>query len=287
MSHVLVNTGPTTRTLTWYVNGVATDVGTVTVTVTDSAGNAIATDAATTNNADGTYDYDLAIQTQVKDLTFVWADDDTTQTITEHVEVVGAHLFTIAELRTFHGSDLASTSTYPTDDLAQVRADVTDEFETICGVSFIPRYHRQSVAGNLGTSVWVSKNNPTTMLDATDGSATLTPADFTADPVLPVFHYTNGVLSAATKSDPFNITVGYRHGYEQVPPEIKQAALIVAHQRLVANTQGTGVPYRATTWTDSTGTFQAYAANDKTGRWYGMPEVDNALRRHNLNVPIL
>ena len=102
--------------------------------------------------------------------------------------------------------------------------------------------------------------------------------------VVPTIYRTDAAFSKASTAQPRNIVVSYRHGYETPPADIKQAALVLARARLVANVQGTGVPAHASSWSDSSGTYTSFAASSKTNRWYGMPVVDGALTRHNMTV---
>jgi hypothetical protein len=282
---ILENTGPTTLTKTWYVNGTATDIGAVTIGIVDSDGNTIvASGTATTNNNDGTYEYLLPIQTQVKKLTISWTGGSQTQD--DELEIVGAWLFTLDDLRAFKGADLASTTTYPNSVLGDAREAVTDEFEQICGQSFVPRFRREVFAGTGDYVHYAERYKVKEVIQCTVSGVSVSASNFSVSDASNIVYRTDGVFSHATTTNPRNVSLSYRHGFETVPAAIKRAALIVAHQRVIEWVEGTNVPSRATTWTDATGTYQSWAANDQSGRWYGMGDVDSSLRQYRI-TPIV
>ena len=282
---VLVDTGPTTLTKTWYVAGTATDVGTVTIGIVDADGTVIVAPlTAVTDNSDGTYDYSLAIQTQVASLSVTWTNDDG-QALTDIVEIVGGWVFTEAELRAFHGADITAAK-FTDAEIDEVRDAITEEFETICGVAFIPRYRREVLKGTGTTELGVARAKVQSVLACTISGTTVTATNFTGDPLIPVVHRTNGTFSRPTSTNPVNVTISYRHGHPSVPPAIKRAALIVAHSRLVADVKGQGVPANASSWTDPSGTYQSFGPSAKSHRWYGMADVDIALGKHDLNPAV-
>ena len=276
---VLIDTGPTLLTKTWYVDGSASDVGTVTIGIVDADGTeVVAAGTAVTDNTDGTYEYSLAIQTEVADLSVTWTNNDG-QALTDRVAVVGGWLFTIAELRAFHASDLTAAA-YPNDDVGAMRTLITAEFERICGVAFVPTYKRQVLPGTGTRELEVDRPKLSSVLACTIGTATVT--GFVVDELLPVVYRTGGVFNLATSTNPRNVTISYRHGHETVPPDIRRAAKIAAHSRLKKDVTGAGVPYSASSWNDGTGQYQTFAPNNKTQRWFGIPDVDSVLREYRL-----
>jgi len=282
---ILEDTGPTTITQTWYVNGVPTDVGAITIGIVDADGTTVVSAGTPTTNAgSGVYTYSLAVQPQVTVLTITWTAGAQSQTA--ELEIVGGWMFTIDELRTFQDADLNSTSTYPTDDLVSIRDSVADEFETICGVAFTPRYYRQILAGNGESEIDVEKAKLQTVLAATITGTVVAASSFQVHELLPVVYRTNGTFGSPSRTNPRNVTISYRHGHTTVPHDIHRAALIVARERAVSDISGTGPPERASAWTDASGTFQAFAANPDNDRWYGMKSVDMALVKHRLLEPV-
>ncbi len=283
---ILVNTGPTTITKTWYVDGTATDVGTVTIGIVDADGNVIVAPATavTTDGGDGTYAYSLAVQTAPKILTITWTEG--TQSQTDVLEVVGGWLFTEAELRAYYSSDLTSAATYPDSDIAAARERITAEFEQICGVSFVPRYKRQTMSGDGSHVLWIDRPYTSEVLSATIGTTSQTVSNLALDDMLPIVRHKTSTWTAATNSDPYNVTISYVHGHAAPPGDIKRAAMILARNQLVKDVTGAGVPENASSWNDGTGQYVSFAANDQTGRWYGIPAVDTALRRYSMQVPV-
>ena len=283
---ILVNTGPTTITKTWYVDGTATDVGTVTIGIDDTDGNTIvAAGTAVTDNSDGTYEYALAVQTEVKELDVTWTSGD--QALTDRINIVGGWLFTEAELRSFYKSDLTSSTTYPDADINAARDRIAAEFEQICGVAFVPTYRRETHAGDGTTVLKVDRPYIRAILSATISGTAQTVGNLTFDDTLPYVFHTTGTFSRSSTSKPRNVTISYRHGHQTVPPDIKRAAMILARQQLVKDVTGAGIPETASSWNDGTGQYVSFAPNDKTGRWYGIPAVDTALRRYSMQNPIV
>ena len=278
---ILKDTGATTLTKTWYQDGTATDVGTVTIGIDDADGTeVVATGTATTNAGSGVYTYSLAVQDEVKILTITWTADDESQT--DVLEVVGGWLFTETEIRAFQKSDLSSSSLFTDAAIAEVRDAIAVEFETICGVSFVSKYGRQVLAGSGGRSLDVAATKLQSVLACTISGTSVDASDFAVDELAPLVFRTNGAFTGPTTTLPRNVTISYRHGWAVVPPDIKQAALVLARIRLISNEEGTGIPAHASSWTDASGSYQAFAANAKTKRWYGMPTVDIPLARHQL-----
>jgi len=284
---ILANTGTHDITLTWYEDGTAVDVGTVTIGIVDEAGDTVvaAATAVTTDGADGTYMYRLATQTQVNNLTITWTESGG-EFISTRLEVRGNHLFTEAEARAFHGSDLTSATTYPDADIAAARDRIMDEFEQICGVSFVRRYARESVAGNGGRVLWLGRPHIRTLIGATVSGTSVTVANVVVDPVVSQLTRTDGVWSSATVSSPVNVVVEYEHGHETVPGDIKRAALVLLRTHLVKDQVGAGLSDRAVSLTDEVGTVRLSMPSPRFGQWYGIPFVDTTLRRYSLLSPV-
>ena len=274
---ILVNTGPTTLTKTWYV-------GTVTIGVVDGDGTEIvAAGTAVTDNADGTYQYAVPVQTAPKELVVTWTSG--TQNQVDYLEIIGGWLFTEAELRAFYSSDLTSATTYPDAQLAEARDRIASEFEDICGVSFVRRWRRETHPGDGSAILNVDRPYISSVTVATVGSVDVS-GSVTVAPVLPYLYRTSSTWSAATQASPFNVTVSYVHGHQSVPSDVKRAAMILARQQLVKDVTGQGVPETASSWNDSTGQYVSFSPNDQTSRWYGIPAVDTVLRRYMMKIPV-
>lgn len=285
---ILRNTPHTVR-VNIYSEGDLTDAdgNSVTVTVEEADGTDIVTAQAATRDGVGLYSYIIPAQADLNELTATWTGNlgGNAFTLTTQHSIVGAHLFTEAEARAMYDSDLNATD-YSDDDIAEARERITDEFEHIMEVAPVLRFRRETYAGDGTRSLWVKRPQVSTVLTATVGSTSLTPStDITIKDHGELFR-TSGVWSSATISNPLNITVEYEHGYDPPPPDLKRAALILARFQLVKDVQGVGVPEQASSWTDETGNYVSFAASVASGRFYGIPAVDNALRRYSLRTPV-
>jgi hypothetical protein len=281
---ILVNTGPTTHTFGWQVDGTNTDIGTCTIGIVDTDGNeVVASGTSVTDPGDGTYEYAVPIQTALKQLVLTWTIGAQSQQT--YSDVVGGWLFTESELRAFYDSDLSTAATYSDAQLAVARDRITDAFEQHCGVSFVPRFRREIHSGDGGTVLQVHRPFLNSVSVATVGGVDVS-SSVTVHPSFPWLYRTAGSWNGATQSDPLNVAVSYSHGHATVSGDIKRAALIAARQQLVKDVTGKGVPETASSWNDPTGQFVAFAANDQTDRWFGIPSVDSALRAASMKIPV-
>lgn len=288
MTSILVDTGPTVLTKTWFIDGTPTDVGTITIGIVDLDGTVIVTPGtATTNNADGTYTFSLPVQADVNELDATWTVVSPAQAAIDRIHIIGGRLFTEAELRAHYNSDLGDDTVYTDVLLAEARDRVTVEFENICNVAFVPTYNRETIPGSGGRILEVDKPKISSILAATIGTTSQTVADLTPDPLLPWVYHTTSFWNHATRSDPLNVTISYVYGHPTTPPDIKRVAMILARMQLLKDVTGQGVPEIASAFTDATGTFTGFGANDMTGRWYAIPIVDATLRRYSLNLPLV
>lgn len=282
---ILRGTGPTTLTKTWYVDGDPTDVGTVTVDVEDTDGNSIDTGGATTEPATGVYAYELAVQDEAKELIVTW--DAGTQQLVDRLRVTGGWLYTETEIREFYGSDLAAADADFTDaKLAATRDRITAEFERICEVAFVPTFRRETKPGTGSRVLQVQRPLINTIIQATIGGTAQTVADLAHDGELPYIRHKNQLWSSPSTADPYNVTISYVHGHDSVPGDIQRAALILARQQILKDIKGAGIPETASSFTDATGQYVSFAANDQSGRWYGIPAVDTVLRDYSMRIPV-
>lgn len=271
MNRILVNTGPTTLTKTWYVDGVATDVGDVTIEVTDANGDeVVASGTATTNNADGTYEYELPIQTALTILYVEWTDDSSGAVLADTIEVVGSHLFSIAEARNYkivgNQTPLSDTDDYPTATIASWRDQITDLFEQRLQRSFVKRYARVEMSGNGKSYLWLGKGEAVTSDGDRAGGlgrfrdvrkVISVTVDGTSVSLSDVKVLSNGKLirlsgswPVGTQTDPLNIVVEYEYGLEN--PEATENGL----RLLLANSVPSDVSSRATSYSNEDGSFR-------------------------------
>ena len=250
MREIVVNSGDQTLTHEWRVSGTITDVGAVTVTITDAAGTAIATDAATTNTS-GTYTYTLGNRSALTVLKVVWSDSDTDATRTDWYEVVGNVLFDENEARTvtYTGSQtpLASASEFTDAEIDRVRRLVLNQFELRTGTAWTRRYARAELVGD-GTrwlKLWKgrfvdSEGNevggpgrtlPTKLISVTNAGTAVAASD--VEIVGSRLYRKDGFWTAAQPSDPWNVVVEYEYGPDPVPYEANEHGLRMAVANLV------------------------------------------------------
>ena len=141
-------TAPATLTHQFVVGETATAAtGTVTVAVTDAAGNAVSSGNATLSGV--TYSYALAGQPLLNQLKVAWTGmfSGSSVTETDYAEIVGGFFFDLARARSSDAS-LSDTVKYPTANLVTARQEVEDECEMICDRAFVPRYRRAVLDGS-------------------------------------------------------------------------------------------------------------------------------------------
>ena len=290
---ILRDTGPTTITKRFYRDGTQSGVGVVTIGIVDLDGTVIvAAGTATSLNGSGattTYTFDLAAQAEVNEATVTWTATDPTpdEIVTDTLVIVGGWIFTETEIRAHYNSDLSDDTVYTDALVAEARDRITTEFEQICNVAFVPTYNRETLGGTGGRILELDKPYISSVIAATIGTTSQTVADLTPEPRLPWVYHTTSFWNHATATDPLNVAISYVYGHDAVPPDIKRAAMILARMQLLKDVTGQGVPEIASSFTDPTGQYTSFGANDQTGRWYGIPIVDATLRRYSLNIPLV
>lgn len=256
--------------------------GTVVATYTDAAATVSGNTASLALTPSDTATLDT--------LTATWtsASAGTATTLTE---IVGAVLFTVAEARAFYVTGntppLADSAKYPDDTITQARARITERFERICGVAFVPRYKFTTIAG----VDWFSAQLPDRPLQTVrsfetqaPGSSTWTP--YTSDQLaalqtdLSAGILTRGSLYYGTSLytelhlPSLTVRVGYEYGYVYPPEPIRRAALIAVVYELTP----TNISERTMSFSDQNGQTYRYATPGKgQNSWYGLPSVDSIL----------
>ena len=293
-SGILKNTGPTTITWTWGVNGTATDVGAVTVTITDGNGTAVATDASTTNNTDGTYTYVLAVQPDVTELAFAWTDGTSTQY--GRIPVVGGWLFTEAQARAFDLATLGSETTYPDKDIASMRQQITADLETWTRRSWVPKYCRYELPGT-GTYTIDLRDAYTRLADgtqlqtpgaerdinkivtATASGTTITPSNIKI--LRGKLLRTDAAWTNPTRSDPLNVIIEAEYGREPHTDGSDRIGMLLLRDRLVAS----NISDRASSFSDELGNYQ-FVTPGVRGAVSNIPEVNRWVMDHTMNLPV-
>lgn len=292
---ILRSAGPYSLVKTWYVDGTATDVGTVTVGITDANGDAVvAAGTATTNNADGTYTYSLANQSDLNVLYVTWTRTDTSASLTDRIEVVGNRLFAEAEARAYEISGqqtpLSDVSEYSDSDLRDAADRTAEKFEDFAMRAFSRRYCRMEFKGNGQRRLSVyeghartsdgddvggrGRTQPRKVIAATVGGTAVSVSNIKIDHA--EFVRTDGVWNSHTSTDPFNVVIEYEYGDDPVDLEATEYALTYA----VANLVRSDLPVGAVSWSNEDGSFQ----RDSSG-WAYPVKVYEWLKRRRRKVP--
>jgi hypothetical protein len=213
--------------------------------------------------------------TYLDPITWVGTIGGEQQTLYSRVEWVGEHLFNIADLRAVKvGDGLPFTSTAYSDSVVMARrVEVTDDFEARTGWSFVPRYTRERLTGDLTSTLILRAFRTPTLLSVTvDGTLqTLSGFDLTD----------NGILTWSTatfpSTRPNNVIVEYVRGLTVPSAAISSAALARAAMLLMPSVSST-----VSGWTTPDGTSYSYDQAGQTfggggRRHYGVPGIDSVL----------
>lgn len=273
-----------TLTATFYGDdGTAADPGATTVAVSDLAGAVVV--AAGTATVVGDPDttkrsYVLAAHAQLDILTVTWTTANY-GAFTSTLEIVGGFLYSLNEVRAYDNNALSNANTYPPAALEDTRARLTDEFQTICGVSFVPRVAQLVLDGGY-TSYLDLRMARVARIRAVEtrtvGTATWTA--YTTDQLAGVLLDSNGFIQQESSgywpSGRQNVRVTYEHGYERVPGPIRDAALMVTRYLFA----GDILSQRTITMSSEFGTTQLATVNPERGWHYGLPAADGILERY-------
>ena len=283
-AHILQTT-PATLEVTFYADGTPAADSPVTVGVTRADGtDLVPPGTATTPGGTGVYRFALtqAHTAELNRLKATWTG--ATQTHRTWAEVVGAHLYTIADARAYVLAGKTPLAATPQADLTSVRAEVTDDFADRGPVS-VERFVRETHDGDNGCALPLREGLPLKVLSVTiDGVAQALTGDFFLRPGAVLERKRGGWFPA---TQPQNITVEYVHGYPRVPPAIRRAALI----RTVSILNPSLAALTVSGWTAPDGTTYSY---DRTGQarggyvnHYANPAVDGPLNWYGRSASVL
>jgi hypothetical protein len=276
---------------TFIVDGATVDLDAAavpTVVITRPDGTTIAPGTVTHVGAanSGTYTFTLAPQTECTSLTVTWQGNigGISETITTYVEVVGAHLFGIAEARAYTdtagATPLASAAEA---DLLVARDEIAEEFEGICGWSFRPRFAREVYDSWPAWGLLLRRPRALRLVSVTVAG---TAQDVTALAIEP-----GGLLVRKQGYQPLwvgnygrqNVAIEYVHGWDRVPGLIRVAALRRAAMLLVPSVSSTVSSYT----TPGGDTYSFDPAGRRVGtvgtQWFGVPSIDSILNRPEFN----
>lgn len=269
-----------TLTHTSKVDEVLTDyTGAATATVKRLDGTSIAGSPFTAAHPSlGTYTFALPAQPLLDSLTVDWTGTlaGAAVTVRDYVEIVGGHLFGIAEARAAHPS-LANTTTWTAAMLADARIEVEQEFEQICQQAFVPRFERQILNGTGTWRLAIPQDQPHRLIRALR-AITVDGVVWTAPQIAEIRFSQTGVL---TRPDfavwPYgfgNVIVEYEHGWDAPPAKVHDAGI----QRLRSSVAPSGVPERAISYVVSDGGTFRVSTPDALRT--GIPDVDGVLDKY-------
>jgi len=192
-------------------------------------------------------------------------------------------LFTVAEARAKDKAQLGSSSDYPDAVIVAKEAAIRELFTRECAVDFIPTTHTDEYHGG--------DNNPYLLLDwplvtAISAAATRVDTTWTALTATELaqlqvsdsglIYWEGGYWPAGVR----NVRVTYTAGHTAVPDLIKEAALLLAVQKLPAS----NVPWQADGY-EAGGTSYSWTRGDGfAGNWSSIPEVQRAIRMYSMST---
>ena len=250
--------------------------GTVTVSVVNALGDTLAVDQATSGatTEERTYTLSAALNGTVDRLTATWSVGGVTAAVTT-IDVTGAQLFTIAELRA-EETAVGNETNYPTSRLIEIRKEVEEFFEERCARSFVPVLRVERSTVECARSTLVLKRPD---LRAVRRIRTYWPGGGYVDTDLTtITGESYGVLRGMFAGD---VEVIYECGLT-APRDVKRAGWKYA--RIIANPQADR-PDRATSLQTETGSY-ALATAGMRGSITGYPEIDEVLKKYRQDVAV-
>jgi hypothetical protein len=264
-------------------DGEPVDPGTVTVAVTDFAGNTVTT-GPVTGTGTGRAVAITAANNQVLDRwTAVWTVSGATVATTQH-DIVGGFYATVAEIRA--NTVLLSDTAHTAADLLNVRSEVEYQIEEMCRRSFVPRFASEILSGS-GREVQELEFPDLREVFSAEywtGSAwaamSVTVADIPAD-VDGRASLRSGVWPAGIN----NVRVSYAYGWDRPPADLRRAVVKAIEFRRTGD--NSGIPSRSLS-VQGTELGNVVLATPGLGKWItAIPEVDiviNSYKRKSIGV---
>lgn len=267
-------TAPTTS-VTFYEDGEAVDPGTVTVGITDQAGNIVrAPGQATTGTTNGPRNFALSAAdlAELGRLTITWSSPTKGDLVT-YVEVGGGFLFTLAEARA--DSDLIAL---PIADLILGRTLAETALEDACGRAFVPRYARETLTPG-AYRLALARQALRLVRSASIGGTDLTEAQLADLRLDGRSVYYSGGWGFGVR----DVVIEYEHGEDYPPPRVSRACLLLAKNWIIDGP----IDERATALSagDAGGTINLLTPGTR-GSTFGIPEVDEVVNRYRRLVQV-
>lgn len=249
---------------TFYDDETALHPDAVTVTVTRAGASTSAASGTATRDEDV---YTFSPGALPEGVYTVRWDGGVTAVDTETIEVTGAILFTVPELRK-SDPDL-SPARYPVDEVKLARMIVESEFQRITGRSFVPRTAFLSASEVPGCGELLP------FLDV----ASVTVLGPSAAP-LEVERIGPFAFMPELPADATGVEVSY--GFRDVPYGVKRAALLFA--RFLLLEERSSIPDRATSFQPAEGGTYVLSTPGRGGAETGIPTVDAVLDGYRLRI---
>lgn len=261
----------------------ATPTGTLTYSVVDQDGDTVTSGTPTATA--GVLSFALtAAQAAVGTLTVTWGglvfSGEPAVSLSTQVEVIGAWLFTIPEVR-------AAGIPQATYNDARILADrdrITEEFESsgFLGFPLGRRYFREVHNGDSRGPVILRQMKAGTLHSVETRSGTTWTA-LTADELAACYLESNGILTRENSYWPTgtqNIRVGYEAGMSPIPADLRTAGIdYLRHLTMNNNMQA-----QATAVNNEGGTFTIAKPGDKN-YFVGLPAVDRVIANYRKKLP--
>ena len=200
-------------------------------------------------------------------LTLTWTDNSGT-VVSSTVEIVGGYYGTISEIRGDDRSMIDQTMgdpvKFPTGRLVAARRFVEEEFETVCGRAFVPRYAAVTVTAD-GHVALPHPDVRAIHRVTVDGVEIPAPTPASTGTT---------IISGVTGP----VSVLYEHGTDRPPQAIVRA--FFTRVRHAVNALSSAVPDRASTFSSENGATYSLLTEGRAGSITAIPSVDAALRAH-------
>lgn len=245
-------------------------VGTLTANLERVDGTSLATGRATAaGTGTGAYTVTLtAAECATLDVIKVtWIEGTTTRATTFH-RIVGGFMFSIDDLAAKSGM-----STVTQAEMIVARDWITDVIEKNTGVAWVPTYDVEEFFARTSYVHALDRRPVRTVRSVTIDDVAQTVADIDVD-------RGSGVLSGVTFHDV--CSVGYEHGFDAPPADLRDAALEGARDRVLRTSSGLSDRTRAIT--NDLGVTQQFSYPGP-GHPTGIDSVDAAIRNHDHRVP--
>lgn len=271
--HILRNV-PQTLKHVFYVDGAAmAPTGTVTYAVTKADGTDLTSGNASVSGS--TCTFTLAAQTNLNILKVAWTAtvDGSSRTEYDFHEIVGAHLWSWDQLKSFDGGVLDGLSV---DAIEQERVRIHDDLQAWTGVSWIPRFYRYSAEGDGSAELLLPHRQVSSLLTLTISGITQTVGNFTVFRDSGRLYAESGWFTRPSSAHPQNVVAEYEYGYEYPRDGVDRIGLMLLRERLV----GSDVPDSATGMSDEMGTYRYERGATRNIL------INDWLRNHDHRLPV-